>query len=89
MVRSGTRAAAWREHVRGTMRVRVRELRMTGVPILQAAAAAGAAWALAHYVLGHAHPFFAPIAATIVLGLVPGRRTRRSSSTRARRCRSA
>ena len=40
--------------------------------------AAGIAWAVAHNALGHARPFFAPIAATIVLGFAPGRRGRRA-----------
>ena len=60
------------------LRLRVHELRAAGVPVLQAAAAAGIAWAIAHDVLDHTRPFFAPIAATIVLGLAPGRRSRRA-----------
>jgi uncharacterized membrane protein YgaE (UPF0421/DUF939 family) len=58
--------------------VRVHELRAAAVPVLQAAAAAGIAWAIAHDLLDHPRPFFAPVAATIVLGLVPGRRSRRA-----------
>jgi uncharacterized membrane protein YgaE (UPF0421/DUF939 family) len=56
----------------------VRVLRATGATILQAAAAAGLAWLLAHDVLGHRNAFFAPIAAVIALGLAPGKRTRRA-----------
>jgi uncharacterized membrane protein YgaE (UPF0421/DUF939 family) len=36
------------------------------------------AWALARYALGHPQPFFAPIAATISLGVVAGRRGRQA-----------
>src|SRR5262249_36390135 len=53
-------------------------LRAGALPILQTAIAAGAAWFLAHDVIGHTTPFFAPISATIVLGLAPGRRIRRA-----------
>ena len=72
------RATRWRERAGGVLRLRVHELRAAGIPVLQAAAAAGIAWAIAHDVLDHARPFFAPIAATIVLGLAPGRRSRRA-----------
>jgi uncharacterized membrane protein YgaE (UPF0421/DUF939 family) len=37
-------------------------------PAVQASLAAGLAWLVAHRVLGHADPFFAPIAAAISLG---------------------
>ena len=56
---------------------RVARLRAGAMPILQTAVAAGAAWFVAHDLVGHAQPFFAPIAATIALGLAPGRRSRR------------
>jgi uncharacterized membrane protein YgaE (UPF0421/DUF939 family) len=72
------RNAAWRGRAGDVLRVRLHELRSTGVPVLQAAAAAGIAWAVAHNLLDHSRPFFAPIAATIVLGLAPGRRSRRA-----------
>ena len=61
-----------------TMRQRLHSLRAAAVPLGQTAAAAGIAWAIAHNLFGHPRPFFAPIAATIVLGLAPGRRTRRA-----------
>lgn len=41
--------------------------RVTVWPILQTAVAAGLAWYLAHDVLGHVQPFFAPIAAAVCL----------------------
>src|SRR5579884_4178988 len=46
-------------------------------PALLAALAAVAAWLLAHRVLGHAQPFFAPIAATISLSISRIQRSRR------------
>ena len=57
---------------------RVEMLRAGAMPTLQTAVAAGAAWFVAHDLVGHAQPFFAPIAATIALGLAPGRRSRRA-----------
>jgi uncharacterized membrane protein YgaE (UPF0421/DUF939 family) len=45
-------------------------------PIVQAAVAAGAAWYLAHDLLGHRAPFFAPISAAISLSVTVGRRWR-------------
>lgn len=49
-----------------------------GVPIVQCAVAAGLAWAVAKYVVGHPQPFFAPIAAVVSLGVSLGQRLRRS-----------
>jgi uncharacterized membrane protein YgaE (UPF0421/DUF939 family) len=46
--------------------------------ILQAAAAAGSAYFLAGNLLGHAQPFFAPVAAVVTLSLAPGERGRRA-----------
>jgi uncharacterized membrane protein YgaE (UPF0421/DUF939 family) len=46
-------------------------------PLTQAAAAAGLAWLVAHNLLGHAQPFFAPIAAAIALSTSAVRRGRR------------
>lgn len=53
-------------------------LRAGAMPTLQTAVAAGVAWFVAQDVIGHAQPFFAPIAASIALGLAPGRRSRRA-----------
>ncbi|TWD81470.1 uncharacterized membrane protein YgaE (UPF0421/DUF939 family) [Kribbella amoyensis] len=45
--------------------------------ITQCALAAGVAWALARYVVGHQQPFFAPVAAMVCLGFSYGQRLRR------------
>ena len=47
-------------------------------PILQASLAAGIAWYVAHDLLGHAQPFFAPIAAAISLSTSHVQRSRRT-----------
>jgi uncharacterized membrane protein YgaE (UPF0421/DUF939 family) len=57
---------------------RVAAVRAAAMPILQCAVGAGLAWFIAHNLIGHPRPFFAPIAATIALGLAPGRRSRRA-----------
>lgn len=44
-----------------------------GWPVLQAALATGAAWALAQQIPGHEQPFLAPISAVLVLGASIGR----------------
>jgi uncharacterized membrane protein YgaE (UPF0421/DUF939 family) len=56
-------------------------LREAWLPLLQAAVAAGLAWFLAHDVLGHKTPIFAPIGALIILSNAPGRRTSRILAT--------
>jgi uncharacterized membrane protein YgaE (UPF0421/DUF939 family) len=60
------------------LHARVRALRLAAVQIVQTAAAAGAAWLVAHDLIGHRAAFFAPIAAIIALGVGPGRRIRRA-----------
>ena len=47
------------------------------VPVLQASAAAGAAFGIARYGLGHEFPFFAPVSAWVALGFGPDRPVRR------------
>lgn len=47
-------------------------------PVIQTAIAAGVAWYLSHDVLGHAQPFFAPIAAAVSLGASSVQRSRRA-----------
>ncbi len=47
-------------------------------PILHTAVAASLAWVVATEVLGHARPFFAPVAAVVTLGLSLGQRRRRA-----------
>jgi uncharacterized membrane protein YgaE (UPF0421/DUF939 family) len=63
---------------RGTARSRLLDLRTTALPIVQAMVAVGAAWLVAHDLIGHARPFFAPIASIITLGLTYSQRGRRS-----------
>jgi uncharacterized membrane protein YgaE (UPF0421/DUF939 family) len=50
----------------------LRRLRSSALPIVQCGLAAGAAWLVAHDVVGHERPFFAPIAAVISLGVSLG-----------------
>ena len=64
---------AWRDHA---SEARLR-LRRSTWPAVQAALAAVLAWVIAHDALGHAQPFFAPIAAAISLGTTGIRRGRR------------
>ena len=66
-------ALAWRDHA---SEARTR-LRRSMWPTGQAALAATLAWVVAHDALGHAQPFFAPIAAAIALGTSGIRRGRR------------
>jgi uncharacterized membrane protein YgaE (UPF0421/DUF939 family) len=47
------------------------------LPIVQSALSAGLAWVVATLVIGHQHPFFAPIAAVVCLGVSLGQRLRR------------
>jgi uncharacterized membrane protein YgaE (UPF0421/DUF939 family) len=63
--------------VRAELVRRLRRWQRTALPILQAALAAGLAWFVATKVVGHAHPFFAPIAAVVCLGVSLGQRPRR------------
>lgn len=55
-----------------------RRIRAVAWPVLQTSAAAGIAWWFAHDVLGHAEPFFAPIAAAVSLSTSQVQRARRS-----------
>jgi len=65
------------------LRTRVRQgwtrARAGLIPIAQASLAAGVAYLLARYVLGHEQPFFAPVAAWVLLGFTPQRDVRRVS----------
>ncbi|WP_308102821.1 FUSC family protein [Lentzea sp. CC55] len=51
--------------------------RAAALPIVQCALSAGLAWTVATALIGHAHPFFAPIAAVVCLGVSLGQRLRR------------
>ena len=59
------------------LRTRGRRVGLSALPIVQCAVAAGLAWFVAQDVVGHARPFFAPIAAVISLGLSLSSRLRR------------
>ncbi|WP_242001667.1 FUSC family protein [Kribbella steppae] len=62
---------------RASVRRRVDRWRDRIFFISQCALAAGVAWALARYLLGHPQPFFAPVAAMVCLGFSFGQRLRR------------
>ena len=53
----------------------------------QCAIAAGVAWFIAHDVVGHTTPFFAPIAAVLCLGTSYGQRLRRVAEVTVERVR--
>jgi uncharacterized membrane protein YgaE (UPF0421/DUF939 family) len=60
------------------MRTRFDRLRLAWRSLVQTAAAATVAYLIASEVVGHAQPFFAPIAAIITLGITVGQRGRRA-----------
>ncbi|MBU3066115.1 FUSC family protein [Nocardia sp. NEAU-G5] len=64
----------------GTKRLRSgwQRLRKSALPILQCALGAALAWFIAHRLIGHTTPFFAPVAAVISIGVAFGARIRRS-----------
>ncbi|MBX9247030.1 FUSC family protein [Actinotalea ferrariae] len=63
------------------VRARVRQgwarVRRAFLPVLGASLAAGGAWAISYYLLGHPAPFFAPVSAWVALGFTADRRPRR------------
>lgn len=74
--KAGVRAAA--ESLRRlAVAERPTRVRGTAVFAVQCAIAAGLAWFIAHDLIGHEQPFFAPIAAVISLGVGGGKRVRR------------
>jgi len=72
-----------RAGVRQALSVRAHRLRRYGWHIAQCAVAAAVAWLVAHDLLGHPSPFFAPVAAIISLGLSYGQRLRRGAEVTA------
>lgn len=70
----GPRAA---RRSRASMQARLQRLRQRAFLIAQVAVAAAAAWFVAHDLLGHPRPFFAPVAAIVGLGVSYGQRPRR------------
>ena len=77
------RRSALRTRVRRylALRARVRQgrvrVRSAALPIAQACVAAGVAYAIAYYWLGHTYPFFAAIVAWVTLGFEPFREVRK------------
>lgn len=69
--------APGRRRLGAQLRTRAHRLQVSAMPILQCAVAAGLAWFVASDLVGHARPFFAPIAAVISLGLSLTSRLRR------------
>jgi uncharacterized membrane protein YgaE (UPF0421/DUF939 family) len=63
---------------RARLRDRARRVRVNVLLALQTGLAAGLAWLVAHEVIGHRAPFFAPIAAVITLAVSVGQRLRRA-----------
>lgn len=63
---------------RGLLRARLHRVRLDAPFAMQSGIAAGAAWLVAREVVGHDQPFFAPIAAVIVLSASAGLRWRRA-----------
>ena len=66
-----------RPDIRGLARSATGRVRGSGWAIAQASLAAATAWWFAHRVLGHAQPFFAPIAAAIAMSTTRIQRSRR------------
>lgn len=66
------------KRTRGAAHDRLERLRDLAAMIAQTALAAAGAWFVATEVIGHARPFFAPIAAIIVLGVTRGRHAGRA-----------
>lgn len=76
MERLGTLARVRR--LNGPFRAGMRRVRKRRLPIIQATIAAGLAYWVARVLVGHEMPFFAPIAAVIILGLSGGDRMSRA-----------
>jgi uncharacterized membrane protein YgaE (UPF0421/DUF939 family) len=73
------RLVSWRRlSLRARLGAAGERLRVSSWSILQASVAAGAAYFLAVFLLGHERPFFAPIAAVVTLSITLGHRGRRA-----------
>ena len=66
-----------RRRSRRSVRHRLDRLQDKSIHVIQCAVAAGVAWFVAHDVLAHPMPFFAPIVAVICLGMTYAQRLRR------------
>ncbi|MGH3682706.1 MAG: FUSC family protein [Natronosporangium sp.] len=75
----GESLAALTRRSHATLRERARRLRVGVWLALQVGLAAGLAWFVAHDLVGHDQPFFAPIAAVVTLAVSVGQRLRRAS----------
>jgi uncharacterized membrane protein YgaE (UPF0421/DUF939 family) len=69
---------AFRETSTKRLRGGWQRLRKSALPILQCAVGAAIAWFVAHRIIGHPAPYFAPMAAVISIGVAFGARIRRS-----------
>ncbi|HLS77985.1 MAG TPA: FUSC family protein [Nocardia sp.] len=79
MTRADSRLAAARSGGAARLRASAARLRLSALPIVQCALGAGLAWWIAHDLLGHITPFFAPTAAVISIGVSFGAKIRRSA----------
>ncbi|PJI95089.1 FUSC family protein [Luteimicrobium subarcticum] len=79
--RSPSAAATWRNLRLLVGRARLRQgagrVKVALVPVLVASVAAGVAYSIAHWPLGHPYPFFAPVAAWVCLGFTRDRQPRK------------
>lgn len=71
-------AARQRSQLRFSLGSSLDRVRNAAWPVAQAAGGAGVAWFLAHMVLGHPQPLFAPIAAVVGLAVNIGGRGRQT-----------
>ncbi|GGG21486.1 hypothetical protein GCM10007304_39130 [Rhodococcoides trifolii] len=71
-------ASKYTERSKTKARASFRRLKLSALPVVQCALAAGLAWFVATELVGHERPFFAPIAAVVSLGVSLGARMRRS-----------
>ncbi|MEE6281921.1 FUSC family protein [Georgenia sp. MJ170] len=67
----------WGVRIRLRARQGARRVQASAFPVLTAAIAAGLAWGIAHYWLGHSQPFFAPVATWVCLGFSSDRQVRK------------
>ncbi|WP_245673667.1 FUSC family protein [Nocardia lijiangensis] len=72
--RFGVATASGAEQLRGAWT----RLRMSALPIVQCALGAALAWFIAHQIIGHPVPFFAPTAAVVSIGISFGARLKRA-----------
>ena len=75
---TGEAPHGWVARLRAGLRASARRVSDGRWPIVETTVAAGAAWLIAHELLGQEVPFFAPAAALIVLGQARGQRLSRA-----------